>query len=421
MVRNVILASAVVVLLWAGIGFAENELITIQYVDLGETLKAAGILDKMVEDFEATYPNIKVEVLEWTYREAHEKYLTRIQAGNPPHCGYGYLHEVGTFKAMGAIVPFEDYADPDFLDVFFEANLAPVTIDGKVWAMPLWFSLRMLVYNKDWLTEAGFTEKDLDTTDSFMQVIKAIYNPPTRYGLAIAGARFKNTVENFLEFFWPMGGELLKYDESGKVVGVAFNDDRGVKALEYYAELGRMAQPGVLSHLQADAWRAFWSGLAFGTIDQPKVVGYILENNLPINWGVALPPRGTRRAVLAVEDVGLLFKTDEAHQRAAAKWLQWIKKPEYSFVVDKDKNFIPCVKEVAANPYYAEGGEGEWLGYFLKGAPYARFRPTIPEWAQIEDALITAIQAAISGRLTAKEALDQAAAKVNPLFENRGG
>jgi multiple sugar transport system substrate-binding protein len=398
-----------------------EEIIEIEYVDLGSSLYSSGILDKMLDDFHAEYPNVKVTVLDWTYQDAQNKYLARIQAGNPPDCGYGFLSQVGVFNGMDALVPWGDYVSQDVLDSFFQANLDPVTIDGTVWAMPLWFSLRMLVYNNAWLEEAGLTAADLEDTDGFLAALQKMYNPPNRYGLAIAGSRFKNTVENFLEIFWPMGGELLEYDSSGEIVGVAFNNEVGVKAMEYYGKIGKMAQPGVLNEAQADAWRAFWSNNAFGTIDQPKVVGYILEEGLDIDWEVAVPPMGSnaegRKAVLGVEDVGLLFKTTEARQKAAADFLAFIKRPEYSFAVNKDKNFIPCVKEVAENAYYQPGGEGEWLGKFIEGTPYTMFRPAIPEWAEIENALILAIQKVISGEATAKAAMDAAAAQVSHLFK----
>lgn len=375
----------------------------------------------MTTAFEAKYPNVKVSTLEWTYEAAHQKYLTRIQAGNPPAAGYEYLSDVGVFKDMGALVPFGDYVPAEFLQKFYDSNLKPVTVSGKVWAMPLWFSVRMLVYNKDWLQSAGFTAQDLSNTDSFMKVMKAVYSPPNKYALAIAGSNFKNTVENFLEIFWPMGGQLLKYDSSGKAIGAAFNNPTGVQALEYYGELAKMAQPGVLNAVQADAWRAFWSKKAFGTIDQPKVVGYIRDNNVDLNWGVVIPPKGSgpegRQATLGVEDVGFLFKTTKAQEQAGANWLMWIKDPEYSFEVNKSKNFIPLTKAVAQNSYYQQGGEGDWLGLFSAGAPYAVFRPTVAQWPQVENALITAIQKVITGGATAKQALDAAAAVVDPLFK----
>ena len=395
--------------------------IKIEYVDLGSTLKSSGALEPLLESFKADYPNVEVTVLEWPYSEARNKYNAMIQAGDPPTCGYGFLSQTGIFKAMDALVPVSDYFDDEFLNNFYQANLDPVTLaDGKIWGMPLYFSLRMLVYNKKIIEDAGFTTKDLETTDGFMKVAEGVYDPPNQYGIAISGMRHKNTVENFLEFFWPMGGTLLNYDSKGNPVSVAFNNELGIKALEYYGKLGQMAQPGVLNHKQSDAWTTFWAEQTFATIDQPKVVGYIKENNLDVDWVIALPPKGSNPegtiAVLGVEDVGFLFKTNAAEQEAGANFLKAIASDEIAFIVNKDKNFIPTTKTVSANPYFQAGGEGEWLGQYIKGAPYAKFRPTLAQWGQIQDALNLAIQQVIDGKMDAQAAMNEAANSVNSLF-----
>jgi multiple sugar transport system substrate-binding protein len=400
---------------------SDDGIIKIEYVDLGSTLKSSGALEPLLASFKADYPNVEVEVLEWPYSEARNKYNAMIQAGDPPTCGYGFLSQTGIFKAMDALVPVSEYFDDAFLDNFYGANLDPVTLaDGKIWAMPLYFSLRMLVYNKKIIEDAGFTSADLETTDGFMKVAEGIYNPPNQYALAIAGSRTKNTVENFLEFFWPMGGTLLNYDSKGNPVSVAFNNELGIKALEYYGKLGKMAQVGVLNHKQTDAWTSFWSEQAFATIDQPKVVGHIMENNIDIDWVIALPPKGSNpegsTAVLGVEDVGFLFKTNPAEQEAGANFLKAVASDEIAFLVNKSKNFIPTTKTVSANPYFKAGGEGEWLGQYIEGAPYAMFRPTLAQWGQIQDALTLAIQQVIDGKVDARTAMNEAAKSVNSLF-----
>ncbi|MEJ2359221.1 MAG: hypothetical protein P8Y13_14245 [Deinococcales bacterium] len=55
-------------------------------------------------------------------------------------------------------------------------------------------------------------------------------------------------------------------------------------------------------------------------------------------------------------------------------------------------------------------------GVFLSVLPYAHFRPAIPQYTEISAAVQDAIQSAVLGTRSPKEALDAAATKVDQLL-----
>jgi len=398
------LACILVLFLSAGLVMADQKSITITYVTLGGN--QMDVMPDMVAAFEAKNPGIKVKVEDWPFEDSYPKYMTLIAAGSPPSCGYGLSEWVGEFHARRVLAPVEDYLSKDFVNDFYKPLRELCTINGKMVAMPFWASVRMLIYRTDWLKEAGFTATDMDTTEGLLQVVKKVYNPDKRrYGLSFAGSRYKNTVENFLEFFWPFGGEIVS--KEGR--SVALNNEDGVNALRYYAKLLKYVPPGFTSHNIHDVWENIKAGIAFGSIDQGFYTKLLEEKEIP--YKVILPPKNKKRVTLGVLDVCLLF--DTPYKKEAAKWMEHLQNREYVMNFNKFARFIPTRKSLEDDPFY----KTPVMQAYLKGIPYIRFRPTIPQWPQIEDALALAVQKVFLNQATPKQALDEVATRVNPLFK----
>lgn len=139
---------------------------TITYVTLGDT--GMNQLKKAAEEFEAQ-TGIKVKLESWAYSDAYQKIITLCEAGTPPDAMYGFSGWTQQFKDLGYTVPLDGLISQQLIDDFSAAALDVCTVDGQLWVLPSYMSIRSILYNKNHLDAAGITE--LPTTwQEFLEI-----------------------------------------------------------------------------------------------------------------------------------------------------------------------------------------------------------------------------------------------------------
>ncbi|MGU3470672.1 ABC transporter substrate-binding protein [Paenibacillus sp. D51F] len=121
----------------------------------GELGKAA---DKLVSDFNASHPDVKVEgVFQGTYDESLNKLKASMDSKSGP--SLIQVYEIGSRFMIdsGAVTPVQQFIDEENYDVSsLEPNIRSYyTFDGKQYSMPFNTSNPILYYNKDLFTKAG--------------------------------------------------------------------------------------------------------------------------------------------------------------------------------------------------------------------------------------------------------------------------
>ena len=390
-----------------GVAFAKD--ITIEYITLGDV--QMDIMDEMVSQFESENPGIKVKAESWPFREAYTKYVIRIKAGNPPDCGYMFVTNLSEFKERGAIVPLDDYISATFKQDFYEVLLDQVTLeDGKLYAIPAWFSTRLFMYRKDILDEKGINIPK--TPEDLLNMVQALHNPPEMYGIAFPAGPPRHIFRWFGIQLWGRGGDYFTPD----MKKVAFNDEAGVEALTFLNELKEYFQPGYLGEDEHEVERLFYAGLTPVTQLYYRVlIGATDEHP---DWDVVVDfPPVPNRVTLGIMDAFSLFKTTPERQEAAWKWLEFIHRNEYRVKSNMQLGFNPVKKSTTfafmQTDFLKKYPE---IKKFFDAVPYANFEPIHPLWRQIQDIIGRRIQECFLGDLTPKEALDAAAEESNELL-----
>jgi ABC-type glycerol-3-phosphate transport system substrate-binding protein len=122
---------------------------------------------------------------------------------------------------------------PDFdWDDFLPAVREMASYDGKLLGIPYRVTASVLNYQKQLLTQAGFTAPP-DSWDSFLAAAQATTKPPERYGVGIWGRQGPAMVGGFAPFLRGNGGAY--YEPATREILI--NNDRAVEALEYYGDL----------------------------------------------------------------------------------------------------------------------------------------------------------------------------------------
>jgi multiple sugar transport system substrate-binding protein len=164
-----------------------------------------------------------------------QQFLSAVASGNPPDVVYLDRNIIGTYAARGAIQPLDDCvqnADVD-MDVFRDAATSQVTIDGTVYGIPEFYSVRVVIGNDSVLDAAGLTIDDVATGD-WQQIAAA-----SKAMAAVSGGNVERIgYDPKLPEFLPLwahanGGRLLS--EDGRTA--TLDDPKVVEAVEFGASL----------------------------------------------------------------------------------------------------------------------------------------------------------------------------------------
>ncbi len=310
-----------------------------------------------------------------------------------------------------------DAAELDLDDIYPVILTSLGQYDGKYVAYPLAAYANVLAYRKDLLEAAGLPVPK--TMDELVADALKLNDPAKKqYGFVANGQKGPAVAQDWMQYNSQLGGSIL--DKDGNP---ALNSEANIRSLEVYKKLfTEAAPPGAIEYDWGGREESFRQGLAAfmqtwsvgaTSYSDPKVsniVGKVGISVAPVAEGMT-PQYGVGGWGLSIN-----ADIDATRQEAAWTFIKWItsKKIHKEFNMlgaggfirkseldDADLNtkfdFLPVLKETY------EHGNGE-------------FRPRIPQYPEIQDLLGTAVNSALSGSVTPKEALDKAQAAAEELF-----
>ena len=337
---------------------------------------------------------VKVNV---QYPESLEAKFQQVAAtGGGPDIIFWAHDRFGGYAKSGLLAEVKPSAE--FKEKFVDFSWDAVTYDGKLVGYPMAVESPSLIYNKDLLPEPPKTWEELYAIEKQMQA----------KGKKAIMWDVKNAY-----FTWPMisanGGYAFKKTESGfdgKQVGV--NSDAGIAGLSFLVDL---AKKDVISPDMdyAVSESEFNKGNVAMTINGPWSWGNLEKSNL--NYGVAVLPTlngGASNPFVGVLSAGI--NAASPNQDLSVEFLEnYLLTNEGLKMVNDDKplgavtlksfqNILAKDSRIAATMTNAQNGE---------------IMPNIPEMTAYWFAEGAAIENALLGRQTVKEALDTAASQIN--------
>ncbi|WP_320775466.1 extracellular solute-binding protein [Streptomyces sp. CRN 30] len=299
------------------------------------------------------------------------------------------------FAQTGALSPLDRYG----IDTggFAEGILSAGSYRGKVYGLAPYVSTVALFYNKDMLAEAGVS---VPRTWDELKDAAAELTGAGHYGMAVdASATFESSWQ-FLPFLWSGGGREDR-----------LNSPQAVAALQLWVDLvksGSMSK-SVLNWTQADVHDQFAAGRTAMMINGPWRIP-ALEKDEKLRWGVATVPvpraGGTAITPLGGEVWTIPRTASSDRQKKAAKVLACLNSPANMLTLAEQHRTVPSRPEVAAR--YAE--DDPTMAVFVESVGTARVRTARlgVEWPRAATGIYTAVQSALTGKQTPKEALDDA-------------
>jgi multiple sugar transport system substrate-binding protein len=152
-----------------------------------------------------------------------------VASGAPPDLGYVDREIIGTYAARGAIQPLDDCISQAQIDMgqYRPAAVQQVTVDGKVYGIPEFYSVRVMMINNKSVKEAGLSPSDVDTTD-WSKLPELAQKLTVTKGGKLQRIGFDPKIPEFLPMWVKANGGALLSDD-GKTAQL--NDPKVVEAL----------------------------------------------------------------------------------------------------------------------------------------------------------------------------------------------
>jgi multiple sugar transport system substrate-binding protein len=180
-----------------------------------------------VDTFKKAYPQVQVKITEGGFDE--QQFLSAVASGAPPDLVYVDREIIGTYAARGAIQPLDDCISQAQIDMgqYRPAAVQQVTVDGKVYGIPEFYSVRVLMTNNQAVKEAGLSPSDVDTTD-WSKLPGLAEKLTVTKGGKLQRIGFDPKIPEFLPMWVKANGGALLSDD-GKTAQL--NDPKVVEAL----------------------------------------------------------------------------------------------------------------------------------------------------------------------------------------------
>ena len=366
-----------------------------------------GIADTFSKEFDEMNDDIIVEYRYLPFDDLVNETLRAYATGNAPDIVSLDNPDFALFSSRGAMLDITDrIANSDIIhaDSFFKGPLNSVTWDGKYYGIPKYTDTIAVFYNKDLFKKAGIDEPP-QTWAEFAEDAEKLTDPDNNvYGATFSARAGEEGTFQFLPIIQMSGGSFKKV-----------NTDGAVEMLETWKKMidNGWVSKDVLSLGQWDSTGTFNSGNAAMAVSGNWEIDRMIED-ADFDWGVTLLPTlekgGPRSSALGGFDWGIISTTK--HPDEAFRALEYFDSqadrlyPEFGYIAPRNDIKI----EPSGNKK-----KDQAIAVFLDQLQYAQPRGPHPDWQKISKAIYDAEQAALTGQMSPRDALDQAQATIETI------
>jgi multiple sugar transport system substrate-binding protein len=376
-----------------------------KYQDENEQATIEALVDKF--NSESTTTNVVFEAYPWE-QYTGEKITSSIAGGVGPDVFWLSAGDFIKYVANDLLLPLNDAFLPEYQEDFLPNSLKAVSVGDNIYGVPHEMGVSSLIYDKKLFDEKGIEPpKDWDELLTIARELKT----DTRWGLIIPTN--PDVFQNFIwySWLWSAGGEVL--DEGWTKARI--NEPEGVAALQLW---GTLIEEGLAS---PKGGAAFDADVAQGKAAMASLGHWVADNftqNYPdFELGVApIPPREAGGKSLAA--YGGWFSVVNAateHPDEAKEFAVWLfgKDPENAIELLKPPGtYLSPRKSVMEAVQQTEYYQQYPHPLFIESIwPNTRPEPAYPP--EIVTAVTEALQEVMFGGVSAQDAADHAAQKIN--------
>lgn len=373
-----------------------------------------------LEEFQRTFnkanPGIEVVRDDSRYADKESVFITQSQAkaaADIPHFSYRPIRHFADRGYLMDLTPFIQKEGGDkYLAQWDPSALEICKYKGKIYCLPDDLNPLVLMYNTQHFKEAGLDPaKPPATWDQFLDYAKKLTRAG-RYGVGILGARQEGVFMRFNPWPWSAGADYLTPDEKRS----AMDRPEFLEGFKFYVELfskHKVVPPGVIEQGAQEVRTQLAHEKVSMIITLPAALGIVqaINPNMKVREVMALAPVPVNKKKVtstwfSLRVISAFTKNPEATWKVYKAWY------------DKDsqmRNFmIAGVLSTRLDIRNSPEVKGDkFAQVFAAQTPYVKLEPLLAEWPKIGDAMLTALQEALTGVKTPEQALKDAHAATN--------
>ncbi len=373
-------------------------------------------LNEFVKTYNQANPGVEVVRDDSRYADKESVFITQSQAKAAADIAHFSYRPVRQFAERGYLMdltPFiEKEGDQKYLAQWDPSALEICKYKGKIYCLPDDMNPMVLMYNKELFKEAGLDpSKPPATWEQFLDYAKKL-TKGDRWGVGIIGARQEGIFMRFNPWPWGAGGDYLAPDEKRS----ALDKPEFLEGFKYYVELftkHKVVPPGVIEQGAQEVRTQLAHGKVAMIITLPAAPGIVQAINPKINvrevMALAPVPVGKKKVTstwFSMRVISAFTKNPEAVWKVYRTWMD----TESQMRNFKIAGVLSTRLDIKNSP---EVKADKFAQVFAAQTPYVKLEPLAPEWPKIGDAMITAIQEALTGVKTPEQALKDAHAATN--------
>jgi multiple sugar transport system substrate-binding protein len=360
-----------------------------------------GDVTAAVKAFNAQNNGVRAKLLEFsTSADEQRQQFVQRQEAKSGECDVFSSDVIWTaeFASQKWLYDMTPYVDTR-KDELIEATLETVQFDGKYWGMPQQTDAGFLYYRTDQVKEKPTT----------WQQVYEMANQGD--GLVYQGAPYEGLTCNFLELAFAAGGKVLSDD--GKKSEI--NSPENVKALQLMVDGAKngTAARGVTTYMEEESRRYFESGKATFMRNWPYA--YALgEKAKAVKGKFDVMPfpefeGGGKAGILGGHNQ--VVSVYSKNPGGALRWIDYLTGEE-----NQKRQFLTASQSPTLKAIYDDPDVQKKYAFatpLREAISQAKSRPQSPVYPQVSQAIYKNVNAAISGKVSAEEALKTAQSEMD--------
>jgi ABC-type glycerol-3-phosphate transport system substrate-binding protein len=360
----------------------------------------------LIQEFQKANPGITVEAVNVPFDGMEPKILTALATETAPDIGRVDVAFLPKLAVRRALHNLDEYGVDEIVDQIRPVAMSSCIVDGRTYGLPDQVNGLCLFYNKELFRDAGLDpEKPPRTWDEFVAYAKVL----TDKQKGVFGFGMKNSLWWSLPFIYSFGGDILSDD----MTRCALADEGAMAGFQFKVDLYRKHA------IEGGAWRSggirddvgFQSRKYAMIFNGPWAVKGLERSG--IDFGVSVIPSGPAGQATNVGGNNMVVFGTSKHPEEACKLLMFIASKESQTKWANELGQIP-VNTLADG--MVDFGPHPYLRVFMEQMKYAKPRPQIGSYPEIENDVNPEMQAALDDKKSVAEAMKSACEEVNKIL-----
>ncbi|MGP4050727.1 ABC transporter substrate-binding protein [Streptomyces sp. 2A115] len=376
--------------------------VTLRFQSLAWQKESVDANKELVEEWNASHPDVKVEYVQGTWDSVHDQLLTSFEGGEAPDIIHDASDDLADFAYGGYLADLRDLLSERLKSDIPQRSWETVTFGDGIYGVPFLQEPRVLIANATWLKESGVrvpTPEKPWSWGEFRRITDELSDGDGKYGVAWP---LKEPVSATLNLSLSSGGQLFHREADGKVrIRFGEADEVVPRTIHDQVNTDGSASSSTLGSGGSDTLPGFFGGkyamVPLGFSYRQQIVQQAPKG---FDWQVLPAPAGADGPSQGVSPQTLSVAQDSPHKKEAVEFIDFLLRPANMVGLALGDWMLPTGTEALRDPalHTEEHGwaTGTALAAHLRSAPAQSVRG----YAEWKDKVATpALQEYYSGAI----------------------